>query len=976
MNFIKALFLFSFLNYYSFSQTFNYRHFTVENGLASSNVYAAYQDSKGYIWFGTEEGVSRFDGKNFSTYRTEEGLSDNDVLRIVEDKSGRVWFLTFSGHLSFFSQHDQKIHNENTDRFLARAYNGSGFFSAFVDSKSRVWFCSLTGRISMLDSGDAVQIHLSDSETSGEAYVSEDKNRNIFAFCGAKKFQLNEHDFSFKTVDTLIPAPVTTYFASPNGNVFYESEKDIICITDGSIKKAAGNLYATPVFPDVVTITNDSNTLFLSTRHNGVVSVDLAANGPGKILHYPIKKQVNSVTIDNENNIWFLTRGEGVYMLPSQLRNALVYPLEYFNNDDIFSILYDVSGSYWIGGNENKIFRFNNGSFKSYMLPFVNKKTLGRVIDLKKDNEKNIWACTDAGLFKIITSPDSKTLEPKRIFSCVKDVRTINITFNSKNKGVFTTPLFLGSIISKNAFEQNYEIPVHDLTENKRTYFAYYDLEGRLFVSNINGLNEVKEDSLVCYGNTDSLLSVRIVFIAQAKDSALVLGSDGNGLIFFKNGTVINHITSKDGLASGICRKIVVHGDDIFVCTNRGLTVLHYVSNHISGFNTYTIFNGLASNDVRDVAVTGNTLYAVTSKGLSILEISETSMPESPPPLYITSISGITNEVMRDSNLTLSFKNNFLKVQYIAITFNKPSEITYQYSLDQKNENWISTFSNEIVFSDLAPGSYTFSVRAKKANSGWSKSASVSFMINPPFYKTWWFIFLCAVAATSFITLLFIYLSRRKQRSLFLQLEKKNALNIERHRISADMHDDLGSDLSKIAITAEIIKMNFPPANSLHTQVQKITDNAGSARKKMDDIIWALNPSNDNLGDLIGYVNKYCLEYFEGTTINVHVFNEVQSEFFELNARQRRNIFLVIKETSANVLKHSEAKNFHVRFFIKDNRLHITAADDGKGFNPDALKAGGSGLKNIKKRITDINGNMGTTFKQGTGVVYAFSIPF
>ncbi len=113
------------------------RHYTITDGIAGMNTYMCFQDSKGYIWIATSEGVSRFDGTTFANFTRKEGLPDNDILRIYEDPFQRIWFLSFNGHLSFYSLKDNSIHTSETDAFLKKLYVGSGFENMFVDSRNR-----------------------------------------------------------------------------------------------------------------------------------------------------------------------------------------------------------------------------------------------------------------------------------------------------------------------------------------------------------------------------------------------------------------------------------------------------------------------------------------------------------------------------------------------------------------------------------------------------------------------------------------------------------------------------------------------------------------------------------------------------------------------------------------------------------------------------------------------------------------------
>lgn len=928
-------------------QTYNYRHFTPENGLAGSNVYVAVQDSKGYMWFGTDEGVSRYDGKTFITYTTEDGLSDNDILRIMEDKYGRIWFLSFNGHLSFYSLNDDKIHNENTDPYLAKAYVGSGFYYAIEDSKNRIWFCTLSGQLVILHEKDIQKITLSTITTQGIACVEEDNDKNIFFYFGANKYKLNERTFTAELIQNDLPPSFSTYYKAASGAIFYTSLEGLWKLKNGKINKIEGHFLDGLEPTDIVTTTDDGNWLYVCTRHHGVIAIE---TGMSTEIKYPFKNNVNTVTIDNENNLWFMTRGAGVYMLPSQARTATFYPLNNFNDEEIYCIGQQDSNVFWVGGIENKCYRIANSTIENYYLPSVFP---GRTINFEKDKEGSMWACTEGGIYKFNKSENSK---PGKLIvpPGFDGLRFLNVSFNSKNEGVFSLATCIGKVVTNKRHIVKCIAPIHDKTENKRTYFTFYDNTDRLFVANIDGLNEVKGDKLINYGLRDSLLRSRITFISQVSDSTLLLATDGHGIVFFKDNEVKMQLTSKNGLAPGVCRKVITSNDSVYACTNKGLSFFYYHKNTISSFYTYTVYNGLASNDVRDVVKWGNTLYVVTSKGLSILKLQETEKEKQPPPVYITSIVDINNKALNKNGFDLTYSNNFLKVTYNAIYFSNPGEITYQYNFNNDTSKWITTGNSEIVFSDLTEGHYKFAVRAKKLNSTWSESATFEFTVLPPFYRTWWFYALIIATCTIGVSLAIIYILRRNRRSLIQMIERKNALNLERNRISADMHDDVGSDLSKISITSEFIKAQLNNHHTLYGQLEKINEFAGGARKKMDDIIWALNPENDNLGNLVAYINTYGLNYFADTSISFELINLTENQTVQFNAKERRNIFLIVKELCTNALKHSQAHSFKMTVYKDNGYVIFKTEDDGIGMMQLTASTRKNGLLNMKRRAEEI----------------------
>lgn len=954
----------------SHGQTYSYRNYTSESGLTSSNVYVAFQDSKGYIWFATDEGVSRFDGKHFTNYTTQEGLGDNDILRIYEDTYGRVWFLPYNGHLSYFSITDNKIHNEKTNPHLLQAFPGSAIYYAMQDAKGRVWFCTLTGKIVQLDSTKATVFTLPGNSVPYIVCADQDQHGRVIVYHLSDRLVFDENTRSFKKEGPAYE-PISTYFRAPSSVIYFSSSTHLMSITKGQLKKLFA--FKDHIFQndEIITTTDDGNYLYLATRENEVFALDMKNNFK-VVKKYHFKSSVLSVTIDKEKNIWFLTRGSGAYMLPYQNRNTELIPSESFNNNDLYSIVQTDSNSFLIGGNQNNLFSLKNYSTNEISLS--QNKLTARIVQILCDSSKNVWVGSETGMYKLIQNNHSTFSKANRIEHDNFLVRVLNIAISSTNTVTYAITTGIREIVPLPNQKFISKIPYNGIFENKRTYSVFYDNRNCLYVANIDGLNEVRKDSIIKYEWFNKQLHTRIVHISQTTDSTLVLSTDGNGIIFFKNGKIINFFNSKNGLVSPICRKTICKGNNIYVCTNKGLTSFTYANNNFSTVRTITNFNGLVSNDVRDILILVSKLYVVTTKGLCLLSSNDIPAMQSPPPVYITSIIGKNNREVNPNSIKLHYTENFLKVKFTAITFSNPADVTYQYSFGN-DKGWIDSGNDEIAFSDLPPGDYLLSVRAKKINSTWSAPATIRFSIIPPFYKTWWFALVIVTACVLLVSMLFIFLYRRNQRALRIEFDKKNALNFERNRISADMHDDVGSDLSKIYVTTEFIKTQLGDQHTLYSQLQKLNGFANGARKKMDDIIWALNPKNDNLGNLAAYVNTYGLEYFSDTPIAFHLQNHIDDFNLQLNAKERRNIFLIIKELCANTLKHSQAQNFSILFKLESSAIIILTQDDGVGINSESINVFGNGMANMKKRTTEINGTFSVDNTLTKGIGFTITIP-
>src|SRR5205085_3563047 len=175
----------------------------------------------------------------------------------------------------------------------------------------------------------------------------------------------------------------------------------------------------------------------------------------------------------------------------------------------------------------------------------------------------------------------------------------------------------------------------------------------------------------------------------------------------------------------------------------------------------------------------------------------------------------------------------------------------------------------------------------------------------------------------------------------------------ERERISADMHDELGSGMTAIRLMSEIARNKMK--NETPLEIEKISQSADEVLNKMNAIIWSMNSGNDTLDNLVSYIRAYALEYLENTEVLCKVDTPENIPPVELSGDKRRNIFLCVKETLNNALKHSGATLINIDFKI-DDKLIIIIADNGRGINMDQLRQFGNGLKNIAHRMNSIGG--------------------
>ncbi|MEP7129327.1 MAG: triple tyrosine motif-containing protein, partial [Chitinophagales bacterium] len=368
-------------------------------------------------------------------------------------------------------------------------------------------------------------------------------------------------------------------------------------------------------------------------------------------------------------------------------------------------------------------------------------------------------------------------------------------------------------------------------------------------------------------------------------------------------------------------------------------------------------------------------IYIATSSGLCVMNKHILTQQKiiNAPQTYFKSIT--INGNNQNERTVLASYNDDITVNFTAITFDQPDKILYQYNLTGKENGWIETKNTTAILSSLTPGNYTFSLRAKKYDSDWSNPIHFQLDIEPPYWQRWWFrgilITILAIGAYYLIK----YITGRNYRIKLREVKAQQALAEERNRISSDMHDDLGADLSNILMLTRISNQsnkNEPLKNKQLSEIEQFTTRLIG---KVDEIIWALNPNQDSLQDLVDYINDYCGQFLDHAFLKGKINIPYPVPNKNITAVFRRNIFLVIKEGINNIIKHSGATSFSLELKFDGGQVDITLQDDGKGFLDNDKLERGNGLINMQKRIKQLGGEIDIRSVPGNGTVLNIRVP-
>ncbi|HKR06890.1 MAG TPA: histidine kinase [Bacteroidia bacterium] len=712
------------------SQNYPLKHYTVDDGLTSNTVYDAIQDKRGFIWFATSAGASRFDGKNFERFTVDNGLSDNEVLKIRKDLSGRLWLLPFNGTVTIID--NDSIYNGLTHPLLKQL--GPGFFynHIYSDSAGTVWLSNLRNIYCRIHFPDSIDFTGMDS-----SLLFSTRSGNLLMFIKTKGI---------------------TFISSQQGNQSHPELKKInrwcyygdslfVGLTDSAIitLDKSNNLKFFPVdipnLRDAIEVyCDDELGIWITSEKNGVYYYENTNNGYRFYDSFLKGEYVTSTLRDNESNVWFTVHGNGVFMLASNFKTVKSFSVENgLQENEVYSVAVDSRGRIWAGHKYGMVDVIDNGKVLHFKLR-EKSRTVGRVLKIAEHPSGYMLISSDVGFFILnMNNPENNIRE---------------IYFNTLSSEVTKNAAVKGFSIQRNGdvyvvcHETIHYLNSSDLDvqtnpaprislPSKRYYAACSDYEGNLWYADFEGLMLLKNNEQISYKEKHPLLKQRIVDLCLAGKKIMV-SILGYGLVVIENEKIIRHITTNDGLLSNHCGKMSESGSAVFVCTNKGLNIIKFNQQDELEIQQLTVANGLLSSQVNDVYVFGKIIYAATLNGISEINFEqELNKQSNIPRIYFSKITWQGKSIISVNTPRISYENKYLRFDFISPFFTFPEGVAYQYKLN--NENWIETQNTSLEFNSLSPSDYLLQVRARHLHSAWSAPVQYSFSILPPFYRTWWF---------------------------------------------------------------------------------------------------------------------------------------------------------------------------------------------------------------------------------------------
>lgn len=767
------------------AQTLWFQDFSTRNGLPSNEIYQTFQDSKGFLWFCTDQGLARYNGYAFDYFSTEDGLTDNTIFNAHEDEQGRIWWVTFRGGLCYYENNQFKAHPAN---------------AAIIELCQEDYLSNLCSH------GDTLFFAPKNTFVISEAKATVQAHEVAYYYSTKQDSTIHKVSLNDQLPIQQIPPNYYSYEYSftPIGNhqllylgiSHYRSNTKFSFPDSFSMRYRSNRwlLGATPMGHQNI----GPHTYLLYTQHRIGLFKDRQIVQEA-LLPSPTIKIYHAIQ-DQQSNIWVAT-SKGLFLYPNGDLNQA--PQHFLSEYIISHIQEDSEGNLWFSTLNNGVKMLSKLTIRQYR-----PKQLVEFSRLLSINDQYLLSLTKTGQLYQLSSqhtlipldflPYNQQNAPMGIgvwdekqiilgnglkVDLVNQKATPYIN-RSNSKAFFyhktLQKLFVGS---HQGIQYQTENTLHptNYTERVSIFHPHHVDSNLLWIGSSKGLAiyNMEEDSFHQY--EPPLLTKRILDIGATSKGTLFLATKGAGLVI-KQGNNIHHISSKQGLCSNFIQCIGVENDStIWVGSQRGLNKITWNDNDsinpIVKIAQYTEASGLPSNTINDILVRNKQLYLASDMGIIQFQTQSTSPHIYEIPIYSLPLQINGKSILMDSSYNLTSTQKNIRFNFSAIHFQDAHNVVYRYQLRGKDTTWTISTNRSIQYTNLAPGSYEFIAMARNNNGDWSQqNVRIPFTIHPHFSETWWFFIVITLLTFSIVGwLIYLYIAYIKER-----------INIEKMHIESE----------------------------------------------------------------------------------------------------------------------------------------------------------------------------------------------
>ncbi|WP_421762857.1 histidine kinase [Ekhidna sp.] len=736
-------------------------NYTIKEGLPSNTIYCLEQDDKGFIWFGTDAGLSRFDGREFRNYSLQEGLPDMDILNFYKDSKGRIWMYTFNGRVSFIE--DGKIYSSANAAFLKHT-DFQSRITGIEDKDGKVYVTAYKEGHKILD-----ELANTVVEEAGESGIN-----NYFLAIA--------NDVFYKIVITssiyeVYYLPFEEIQSNPNWiplNVQYENLASI---------KIVGLSYAKIFKNNILGITQSSTEPFI-----------FHLNLSERVFHQSFTKDLRIYNFDEINDKVFLFTNLGIKSLDMETFKIS----DYFNYQETTDFIIDAEGNYWITTlNDGVIFQSANDVKK-------NRKDFILVKGLYNQNDSNLFIINDEnavlrmdqkGEFSHLFDLPNKSYLKSLHVDSISQVWTLNSSglrvngtqysqlYRSSNLSFFKDGIFVFQLPPR-------PISYLNVSSTKKIDFDYQDL-GKIWDFEFSSSNEIilacenglflmdlDKKTIENYAPFDR---IRVTDIEIDKYDNVWLGTNGLGLVRVRKDSI--DFLNDDEIEKhridnffDVYARVLLVDSVVYASSPRGVSKVTFGAKGVYEIYHITESNGLIPARINDLTYFNGKIYVAQDNGLFYFDHEHDFQDKLHFPIIIDEFiadDSIFN--INSSNFLVPYGTDLVQINCMSIYYRDQQNLKYQFKLSsdsEENDNWNNSDNSQFIFPNLPSGKYKFQVRVRSTNSEWTESAGLSFEVDNVFWRTIWFLLLLGVFVLSIFIGVYIFYNRLLERRKALKREK------------------------------------------------------------------------------------------------------------------------------------------------------------------------------------------------------------
>jgi|APTNR8051073442_1049403.scaffolds.fasta_scaffold00517_14 signal transduction histidine kinase/ligand-binding sensor domain-containing protein len=989
-----------------FSQ-FLFDNYTEADGLSSNDVHATLRDKKGFLWIATSNGLNRFDGYSFKTFQQIPGdstsIGDNLVYALAEDSKGFLWVGTGNG----LYRYDPKT-ERFAGSFLPKTIDSSGFDvkQMYLDSEECLWMgSSLTIGLLRYDTRNGRFdrfVNYAAQKFGGGNIINDvwkDKNNLIWVATGNGFFTFNPATGKFKNA---LNAPLEKdkqrnfIITSVLQDRYQERRLWLTTWGDGLWKydKITGNyeqFLSDPQLPyDGINnvlhdlMQPDSNSLWL---------------GATQFMFFDISKQqfydnaqslgtggIHEFQPDTEGNIWMagpvgfarlslLRQQFGVKKIPDPLA--------------VWAILKDTLNrkTYFGTAYYNRaivIYDETTGDWKTHPLPLLDKLQAG-ILKLLKDRLGMLWLLTGKGLFRY--DEQKKRIKQEEVFLKNGESSTQHLCFQAEQdpEGNIYFRFDNGNIV-----QYLHATDVLILTNYKGDALGKTK-DGSILLASKKGITQLPPNggkALFITFPISGMAAIAPIAIAKDFMGQYWIGTQTNGILILKPGKNGHHSFRRLGMEDGLPSPWVHHLDcdtdgNVWVSTRRGLVKIDPASLKLTVFKES---DGLITNDFFPEPVFLPSGEAFISSGGSPLyhhfnfrEVRQPDLDKLSFHFHTFRVAGKPVVFEKNINdlpsISLNYPDNAFSVEFAALAMDGQKNIHYAYRLAGLEEAWTDAGKfRYAAYTNLPPGNYCLEVRMSNQQGAWSENIhSLNVVILPAWWQRAWVRALAGLLLVGLVSFGITRFFNQRLRRRVAKLERQQELENVHRRIAQDLHDDLGSEMSSIALSSFNAARSGDAAH-MSASLENIAGQSQKLVEEMRDIVWSIHPENDTLEKMVRRMRQYASNMLDGQEIALRFEVSPDALPVKMAPEARKQFYLIYKEAMNNLARYAHCTEAYVDIWQEQGQFVLEIRDNGAGFDPSAANLG-NGLRNMRNRAEALNGALAIESSIGQGTLVRLRAP-